>query len=46
MRFGVYLPPQAAGRVPVLYYLAGLTCNEETFLIKAGAAAATPPSTG
>jgi len=38
MRFGVYTPPAAAsGRVPVLYYLAGLTCNEETFLIKAGA---------
>jgi S-formylglutathione hydrolase len=39
MRFGVYLPP-AAGRgekVPALYYLAGLTCNEETFAIKAGA---------
>ena len=38
MRFGVYLPPQAADRpVPALYYLAGLTCTEETFLIKAGA---------
>jgi S-formylglutathione hydrolase len=38
MRFGVYRPPQAAhGRVPVLVYLAGLTCNEETFPIKAGA---------
>jgi len=38
MRFAVYLPPQAAHRkVPALYYLAGLTCTEETFLIKAGA---------
>ena len=38
MRFGVYRPPQAErGRVPVLYYLAGLTCTEETFAIKAGA---------
>lgn len=38
MRFAVYLPPQAArGKVPALYYLAGLTCTEETFLIKAGA---------
>lgn len=39
MRFGVYLPPQAAQgqRVPVLWYLAGLTCNEQTFAIKAGA---------
>lgn len=38
MRFAVYLPPQAARRkVPALYYLAGLTCTEETFMIKAGA---------
>lgn len=38
MRFGVYAPPQArTNRVPVLIYLAGLTCNEETFAIKAGA---------
>ncbi len=38
MRFSVYLPPQvAAGPVAVLYYLAGLTCTEETFMVKAGA---------
>lgn len=38
MRLAVYEPPQARdGRVPVLYYLAGLTCTEETFPIKAGA---------
>ena len=38
MKFGVFVPPQAqAGPVPVLFYLAGLTCNEETFAIKAGA---------
>jgi S-formylglutathione hydrolase len=38
MRFAVYEPPQARrGRVPVLYYLAGLTCTEETFMVKAGA---------
>lgn len=38
MRFGVYVPPQARqGPRPVLTYLAGLTCNEETFAIKAGA---------
>ncbi|HUX74710.1 MAG TPA: S-formylglutathione hydrolase [Steroidobacteraceae bacterium] len=38
MRFSVYRPPQAAhGAVPALYYLAGLTCSEETFVIKAGA---------
>lgn len=39
MKFAAYLPPQAlAGeRVPALLYLAGLTCTEETFPIKAGA---------
>jgi len=38
MRFSVYLPPQAErSKVPVLIYLAGLTCTEETFMIKAGA---------
>src|SRR5450830_1163018 len=41
MRFSVYLPPQAAqgslAKVPALLYLAGLTCNEETFMVKAGA---------
>lgn len=39
MRFSVYLPPQAlAGeRCAALVYLAGLTCTEETFAIKAGA---------
>ncbi|SMG00392.1 S-formylglutathione hydrolase [Burkholderia singularis] len=38
MKFSVYLPPQAAhGRVPALFYLAGLTCTDETFAIKAGA---------
>jgi S-formylglutathione hydrolase len=38
MRFAVFTPPERhAGRLPVLYYLAGLTCNEETFMIKAGA---------
>ena len=38
MAFAVFVPPQAeAGKVPVLTYLAGLTCSEETFMIKAGA---------
>ncbi len=38
MRFAVYLPPAAKqGAVPAVMYLAGLTCNEETFPIKAGA---------
>ncbi|MET4676617.1 S-formylglutathione hydrolase [Luteibacter sp. ME-Dv--P-043b] len=38
MRFAVYLPPAAEhGPVPVLYFLAGLTCTAETFTTKAGA---------
>jgi S-formylglutathione hydrolase len=38
MRFGVYLPPQASrGPCPVLYFLSGLTCTEQNFIIKAGA---------
>jgi S-formylglutathione hydrolase len=39
MRFAVYLPPAAVAgqRVPAVYYLAGLSCTEETFVIKAGA---------
>ncbi|HEX7370182.1 MAG TPA: S-formylglutathione hydrolase [Rhodanobacteraceae bacterium] len=38
MGFAVYTPPQAAcGKVPVLFYLAGLTCTQETFPIKCGA---------
>ncbi len=38
MRFAVYVPPGAAtSRPPVLYYLPGLTCTEETFFAKAGA---------
>lgn len=38
MRFSVYLPPQAeASRVPVVYWLSGLTCTEENFTVKAGA---------
>ena len=38
MRFAIYLPPQAAdGPVPVLYWLSGLTCNEQNFITKAGA---------
>ncbi|GBQ68285.1 esterase [Acetobacter lovaniensis NRIC 0474] len=40
-RFGVFLPPAAeqGGKVPVVYALAGLTCTQETFLIKATALA-------
>ena len=40
MGFALYLPPAAtSAKVPVLYYLAGLTCTEETATIKAGAQA-------
>ena len=38
MKFSVFVPPNAAARPrPALYFLAGLTCTEETFMIKAGA---------
>lgn len=38
MRFAVYQPPQATQKpVPVLYFLSGLTCTEDNFMIKAGA---------
>lgn len=38
MQFSVFLPAEAAvAKVPALFYLAGLTCTEETFPIKAGA---------
>jgi S-formylglutathione hydrolase len=38
MRFAVFVPSQSGnGKLPALYYLAGLTCTEETFMIKAGA---------
>ena len=37
MRFGVYLPPQAAhARCPVLYWLSGLTCTEQNVITKSG----------
>lgn len=39
MRFAIYLPPQATPehRVPVIYWLSGLTCTDENFMQKAGA---------
>ena len=38
MKFSAYLPPQArTSKVPVLYFLSGLTCTEETFCIKSHA---------
>ncbi|WP_345315513.1 S-formylglutathione hydrolase [Ferrimonas gelatinilytica] len=38
MVFAVFLPPAvAAARMPVLYWLSGLTCTDENFCQKAGA---------
>jgi S-formylglutathione hydrolase len=38
MRFAIYQPPQAKTQLlPVLYFLSGLTCTEENFMLKAGA---------
>jgi S-formylglutathione hydrolase len=43
MTFAIFLPPIALGegkearRVPVLYWLSGLTCNDQNFMQKAGA---------
>ncbi len=42
MRVSVFLPPQALAvdtsvRLPVLYWLSGLTCTDENFVQKAGA---------
>ncbi|MCS3472508.1 S-formylglutathione hydrolase [Pseudomonas sp. JUb42] len=38
MVFAVYLPPQAeqGEKLPVLYWLSGLTCTDENFMQKAG----------
>lgn len=39
MNVAVYLPPQAesGAKLPVLYWLSGLTCTEQNFITKAGA---------
>lgn len=38
MNFSIYLPPEAENnRVPVLYWLSGLTCTDENFVAKGGA---------
>ncbi len=37
MTFSIYLPPDAGPHTPVLYWLSGLTCNDENFVQKAGA---------
>ena len=40
MTFGLFLPPAAKhGKVPVLWYLSGLTCTHENAMTKAGAQA-------
>jgi S-formylglutathione hydrolase len=37
MRFAIYLPPGVdAQKMPVLYWLSGLTCTEQNFITKAG----------
>ena len=38
MRFAAFVPPQAEhAKVPVVWFLSGLTCTEENFTAKAGA---------
>lgn len=35
MRFSIFLPPQAeTSSVPILYFLSGLTCTEDNFMVK------------
>lgn len=39
MNFSIYLPPQADGdnvKLPVIFYLSGLTCTEQNFITKSG----------
>jgi len=37
MRFSIFLPPQAeTSSVPILYFLSGLTCTEDNFMVKSG----------
>lgn len=38
MRFAIYLPPKVSSgaKVPVLYWLSGLTCTDENFMQKSG----------
>lgn len=38
MKFGIYLPPQAKEqKLPVIYFLSGLSATEQNFIIKSGA---------
>jgi S-formylglutathione hydrolase len=40
MRFSTFMPPQAAqGKVPAVFFLSGLTCTDENFMVKSGAQA-------
>lgn len=40
MNFGIFIPAHAEGtRLPVIYWLSGLTCTEQNFITKAGAQA-------
>lgn len=38
MNFSVYLPPavQDGGKAPIMYWLSGLTCTEQNFIVKSG----------
>ena len=38
MNFSIYIPPTRKGeKLPALYCLSGLTCNDENFMTQAGA---------
>ena len=38
MKFSIYLPPKSKDeKCPVLYFLSGLTCDEQVFINKGGA---------
>ncbi|KAL5647762.1 hypothetical protein ACJX0J_042117, partial [Zea mays] len=37
MTFSIYLPPSPASNLLVLYWLSGLTCIDENFIMKSGA---------
>ncbi|KQK11464.1 S-formylglutathione hydrolase [Brachypodium distachyon] len=37
MTFSLFVPASPASNLPVLYFLSGLTCNDENFVIKSGA---------
>ena len=38
MNFSIYIPPHDENeKLPVIYWLSGLTCNEQNFITKAGA---------